>query len=334
MASFRRASNQAEWQRPPQRTPYSPLAYLPSGVLHSAPFLMPPGRPTAHPGESESGLPRRPMPPPPRRVLSQAQAALSLTGQAQVPLSYGSSLQSAVHQVSLGGEKMLTQEPHGPFTYSKGNKYAFCHLEAHRVHCHLQAAGHYRAVSHSPQQQQQQWLLPGQGQKQPNLPFQGHQAWVQAAYGQPYYSQQQHMAVPQQVAEHQPALQQPGMAPQMRHHSPASPRYAHAQPQPCQQPSVQHVTHQTASQRVFSTQKSSLNGNARPFVGSAKALASASAAADVYSGASGSDVSSSRTSPSTSSQLQGAAAGQILLPIIWLQAIVTNLCNTCTKTVE
>ena len=127
MASFRGASNQAEWQRPPQRTPYSHVAYLPSGVLHSAPFPMPPGRPTAHLGESESGLPRsaRPIPPPPRRVLSQAQAALSLTGQAHIPLSYGSSLQSAVHQVSLGGKKVLTQKPHGPFTYSKASKYAF-----------------------------------------------------------------------------------------------------------------------------------------------------------------------------------------------------------------
>ena len=27
MASFRRASNQAEWQRPPQRTPYSHVAF-------------------------------------------------------------------------------------------------------------------------------------------------------------------------------------------------------------------------------------------------------------------------------------------------------------------
>ena len=200
-----------------------------------------------------------------------------------------------------------------------------CHLEAHRVHCHLQAAGHYRAVSHSPQQQQQQWLLPGQGQNQPNLPFQGHQGWVHAAYGQPYYPQPQHMAVPHQVAEHQPALQHPGMA----HHSPASPQAAHARPQPRQQPSVQHVMQQPASQRVFSTQKSSLNGNARPFVGSAKASGPTSAAADVSSGASGSDVSSSRTSPSTSPPLQGAAAGQILLPVIGLQAIVTHALGLC-----
>ena len=120
MASFRRASNQAEWQRPPQRTPYCHIAYLPTGALHSAPFPMPPGRPTAHPGQFESGLPRsaRPIPPPPRRVLSQAQAALSLTGQAHIQL------QPAVHQVSLGVGKVPTQKFRGPFTYSKANKYA------------------------------------------------------------------------------------------------------------------------------------------------------------------------------------------------------------------
>ncbi|KAL0049310.1 hypothetical protein WJX82_011011 [Trebouxia sp. C0006] len=100
---------------------------------------MPTGRPTAHPGEFESGLPRSaqpppPPPPPPRRVLSQAQAALSLMGQAHTPLSRGGSLQPGVHQ----------------------------------------AAGHYGATPHSPQQQQQQWLQK-EGQNQPNLPFHGQQ---------------------------------------------------------------------------------------------------------------------------------------------------------------
>ncbi|KAL0017785.1 hypothetical protein WJX77_002523 [Trebouxia sp. C0004] len=266
MASFRHASNQAEWQRPPQRTIYSHIAYLPSGVLHSAPLLMPSGQPA---GEFESGLPRsvRPPPPPPRRGLSRAQTALSGTGQAHTSLSRGSSLQPAVHQ----------------------------------------AAGYYGAVPLSPQQQQQQWLLPVQAQNQPSLPFQGHRAWVQAAYGQPSYSQQQHTAVPQQLAQHQPALQQPGMAPQM-----PSAQYAHGRPQPRQQPCVQHVT-QTAPHRVLSTQKSSLNGNARPFVG-AKASASRSVVADLYSEVHGSDVSSlcsSRTRPSTSSSLQGAVTGRL-----------------------
>ncbi|KAL0031362.1 hypothetical protein WJX79_006393 [Trebouxia sp. C0005] len=174
MASHRRASAQAEWQRPPQRTPHSHIAYLPGGG-----FLMPSGRPTAHPGELESGRPRsvRPTPPPPRRGLSEAQAALSATGQTHVSLSRGSSLQPAVHQ-------------------------------------------------------------------------------------------------------------------------------------PRQQPSVQHVTQQTLPQRVFSTQKSSLNANARPFVGSAKASVPTSVEADVCSEASGSGVSSSRTSPSTSSPLQGTATGR------------------------
>ena len=68
-------------------------------------------------------------------------------------------------------------------------------------------------------------------------------------------------------------------------------------------------------------------GAHRGTVGSAKASASTSVAAEVHSEASGSNVSS-RTSPGTSSPLQGAAAGQILLPAIWLQAIVSNLCNT------
>ncbi|DBA68354.1 TPA: hypothetical protein ACH3X2_013664 [Trebouxia sp. C0005] len=258
MASHRRASAQAEWQRPPQRTPHSHIAYLPGGG-----FLMPSGRPTAHPGELESGRPRsvRPTPPPPRRGLSEAQAALSATGQTHVSLSRGSSLQPAVHQ----------------------------------------AAGHYWAVPHSPQQQQQQWLLPAQGQSQPALPFQCHEAWVQSAYCHPSYSQQQQLTMPQQMAEHQSALQQPGMA---------SAQYAHAWPQPRQQPSVQHVTQQTLPQRVFSTQKSSLNANARPFVGSAKASVPTSVEADVCSEASGSGVSSSRTSPSTSSPLQGTATGR------------------------
>ena len=68
-------------------------------------------------------------------------------------------------------------------------------------------------------------------------------------------------------------------------------------------------------------------GAHRGTVGSAKASASTSVAAEVHSEASGSNVSS-RTSPGTSSPLQGAATGQILLPAIWLQAIVSNLCNT------
>ena len=207
-----------------------------------------------------------------------------------------------------------------------------CHMETQSAHSYLQAAGHYGAVLHPLQQQQR--LLAGQVQNQPELPFYGQQVWVQAAYGQLSYSQQQNMAMPQQTAEHQPALQQPGMAPQMRNHSLPAPQYAHAWPQPQQQPSVQHVTQQTAPQRVFSTQKSSLNGNARPFVGSAKASASTSVAADVDSEASGSDVSNSCISPSTSSPLQGAASGQILLPAIWLQAIVGNLCNMCIKAVQ
>jgi len=63
-------------------------------------------------------------------------------------------------------------------------------------------------------------------------------------------------------------------------------------------------------------------------VGSAKASASLSVAADVYSEASGSDVSS-HASPSTGSPLQGAATGQLLLPAIWLQIIVIILCKTC-----
>ena len=121
---------------------------------------------------------------------------------------------------------------------------------------------------------------------------------------------------------------QPGVAPRMRNHSTPSPQYAHARPQPWQQPPVQHVTQMTVPQRVFSHQKSSLNGNARPFVGSAKASAPTSVAAEVYSEAIGSEVSSSRASPSTSSPLQGAATGQILLPVIRLQAIVSNLCTT------
>ena len=69
-------------------------------------------------------------------------------------------------------------------------------------------------------------------------------------------------------------------------------------------------------------------GAHRGTVGSAKASAPTSVAAEVHSEASGSNVSSSRTSPGTSSPLQGAATGQILLPAIWLQAIVSNLCNT------
>jgi len=67
-------------------------------------------------------------------------------------------------------------------------------------------------------------------------------------------------------------------------------------------------------------------------VGSAKASASLSVAADVYSEASGSDVSSLcsiHASPSTGSPLQGAATGQLLLPAIWLQIIVIILCKTC-----
>ena len=305
MASSPRASNQAEWQRPPQRTPHSHIAYLPSGALH---FPVPTGRPTAHSGEFESGLPRsaQPPPPPPRRVLSHAQAATSLTGQAHTSLYRGVSLQPAGHQVSLGVGIVLGLD--------------FGYLEAQRADCYLQAAGYYGAVPPSSQQQQQQWLLPVQGQ---NLPFGGHQAWVQTAYRQQPYSQQQPMAMPQQMAEHQPALQQPGVAPQMRTHSAPSPQYAHARPQLWQQPSVQHVSQQTASQRVFSHQKSSLNGNARPFVGSAKASALTSIAAEVHSEASGSGVSN-HTSPSTSSPLPDAATGQILLPVIWLQAIVSN----------
>ncbi|KAL0048955.1 hypothetical protein WJX82_003214 [Trebouxia sp. C0006] len=266
MASSPRASNQAEWQRPPQRTPHSHIAYLPSGAFH---FPLPTGRPTAHSGEFESGLSRsaQPPPPPPRRVLCHAQAATSLTGQAHTSLYRGVSLQPAGHQ----------------------------------------AAGYYGALPPSSQQQQQQWLLPVQGQ---NLPFGGHQAWVQTAYRQQPYSQQQPMAMPQQMAEHQPALQQPGVAPQMRTHSAPSPQYAHARPQLWQQPSVQHVSQQTASQRVFSHQKSSLNGNARPFVGSAKASAPTSIAAEVHSEASGSGVSN-HTSPSTSSPLPDAATGRL-----------------------
>ena len=316
MASFPRASNQAEWQRPPQRTPHSPIAYLPSGALH---LPLPTGRPTAHSGEFESGLPRsaQPPPPPPRRVLSHAQAATSLTGQAYTSLSRGVSLHSAGHQVSLGVGIVLGLD--------------FGYLEAQRADCHLQAAGYYGAVLQSSQQQQQQWLLPVQGQ---NLPFGGHQAWVQTAYRQPPYSQQPPMAVPQQLAEHQPALQQPVVAPQVRTHSAPSPQYAHARPQPWQQPSVQHVSQQTASQRVFSSQKSSWNGNARPFVGSAKASASRSVAADVYSEASGSEVSSRRTSHNTSSPLQNAATGQIHSPAICLQGIVSHLCSTCIKAVQ
>ncbi len=122
MASFRGASNQAEWQRPPQQTPHSHIAYLPNAVLHPAPLLMPSGRPTAHSGAFQSVLPgsARPPPPPPRRGLSNAQAALSLAGQAHISLSRGSSLQPAVYQVSLAIEKSLIQKQQGRITELNG----------------------------------------------------------------------------------------------------------------------------------------------------------------------------------------------------------------------
>jgi len=241
--------------------------------------------------------------------LSNAQAALSLAGQAHISLSRGSSLQPAVYQVSLAIEKVLIQKQQGRIAELNG-MHPFLLGDSE---CSLLPAGHYGAVLHPLQQQQR--LLAGQVQNQPQLPFHGQQVWVQAASRQPSYSQQQQMAVPQQMAEHQPAIQQPGVTSQVRIHSLPS---AHAWPQPRQQPSVQHMTQMTAPQRVFSTQKSSLNGSARPFVGSAKASAPTSVAAEVHSEASGSDISSSHTSPSTSSPLQGAATGQILLPVIWL----------------